>query len=155
MALSIEPCHDVEKFQEAVFAGLNAKKTIYLIIALLCGGMVALILMLIINLHPLLSVYAAAPVSFTVMAMGIYEKDGMNLFQLIKNRRSKNQNKPIGYVSTETKLEYEKHGKEAVVQDKEAADAEFEKLKKLFIGFGVGAVLLVILIIVIVIAVLR
>lgn len=154
MALSIDSCHDVEKFEESVIAGLNAKKTGYLAIALACGGTVALILILIVKIPMLLGVYGAAPLSFAIMAMGLYEKDGMNMFQLMKNRRSKNQNKPIGYVSTETKMEYEKHGKVEVVQDKETADAEFEKLKKLFIGIGIGAVLLVVLIVVIVVVVL-
>lgn len=154
MALSIDPCHDVEKFQESVIAGLNAKKTIYLVIALLCGGTIALVFMLLVNMHPLISVYAAAPASFFVLAMGLYEKDGMNMFQLIKKGRSKNQNKPIGYVSTETKTEYEKHGKVVAVQDKETADAEFERLKKMMIYGGVGAVLVIVIVIVLLVVLL-
>lgn len=154
MALSIDPCHDVEKFEESVIAGLNAKKTVYLAIALACGGTVALILILVAKLPMLLGVYGAAPVSFVIMILGLYEKDGMNMFQLMKNRKSKNQNKPISYSSTESKTNYEKHGKVEVVQDKATADAEFEKLKKLLIGAAIGIVLLVVLIVVIVVVVL-
>ena len=150
MALSIDTCHDIEKYEESVMAGLNAKKTIYTILALVCGGAVSLILFYLLHWHMIFCVYGATPITGIVIMLGFYEKDGMNFIGMMKNRFQKNQNKPICYISTETKLEYEKHDKEVikVAQTKEEADKEFEKVKKIVILGMIGAIVVVILIIV-------
>ena len=38
MALSIDTCNDIEKYEESVVAGLNARKSIYAVVGVLLGG---------------------------------------------------------------------------------------------------------------------
>ena len=153
MALSIDTCNDIEKYEEAVVAGLNAKKTICVTIALICGGISSLILYYLLHWQMIFCVYGATPITCVVIMFGFYEKDGMNFIGMLKNRLQKNQNKPICYISTETQLEYERHNKDIVKvsQTKEDADKEFEKMKKLAIIGIMGAISVVILIIVLLI----
>lgn len=155
MALSIDTCNDIEKYEEAVIAGMNAKKSIMAIIAVACGGIVTLMLSLLLHLELILCIYAATPVTGLIIVLGFDEKDGMSLFQRMKNKSRKNQDKPICYMSTETKAEYEKHGKaETAAKTKEEVDAEFEKIKKMAVFGGIGAAALVILIIVLLVVIL-
>ena len=148
MALSIDTCNDIEKYEEAVFAGLNAKKTVSAGIALIFGGFVGFMLITLAHWPPILAVYGATPVTCIGIVMGFYEKDGMTLFQMIRNKMRRNQNKPICYRSTENKEEYEKHEKDTSVKTKEEADAEFERIKKLVIYGVIGSVSALILIII-------
>lgn len=150
MALSIDTCHDIEKYEESVVAGLNAKKTIYVIIALACGGVISLLLAYLAHWHMIFCVYGATPITGIIIMLGFYEKDGMDFIGLIKNKLQRNQNKPICYMSTETKSEYEKHNKNDAdfIQTKEEADKEFERIKKIVILGIIGAIVFVILIIV-------
>lgn len=133
MALSIDTCNDIEKYEESVVAGLNAQKSICAVIAVACGGVFGLLLGFIAHLPMMVCVYGATPITCVIIVVGFYEKDGMNFIQAAKNKRRKNQNKPICYISTETKAEYEKHSKEVTVQTTEAKDAEFERIKKMVI----------------------
>lgn len=151
MALSIDTCHDIEKYEESVVAGLNAKKTAYSAVAIFCGGLFGLLVYYLWHIPMTLCVYAATPITGLIIVIGFYEKDGMSFWKIMQNKLNNNQNKPICYGSTETKTEYEKHNKDAAVQTKEDADAEFEKIKKMVIGGCIGAAVLVVLIIVLLI----
>ena len=153
MALSIDTCNDIEKYEESVVAGLNAKKTICVAIALVCGGITSLMLYYLLHWQMIFCVYGATPITGVVIMFGFYEKDGMDFIGMLKNRLQKNQNKPICYISTETKSEYERHNKDIVkvAQTKEDADKEFEKIKKIAIIGTIGAISVVILIIVLLI----
>jgi hypothetical protein len=154
MALSVDTCNDIEKYEESVVAGLNAKKTAYTAVAILVGGVFGLLVYYFFHLPMILCVYAATPATGIVIMLGFYERDGMTLLQLMKNKKRKNQNKPICFVSTETKAEYEKRQKDIAVQTAEDADAEFEKIKKMVIYGAIGAVGLIVLVIVLLVVLL-
>lgn len=153
MSMLIDSCNDIQKYEESVVAGLNWKKTVYAGIAVVVGGVLALLLVVFFHIPIIFGVYGATPLSGLIIVIGFYEKDGMTFMQIMKKKLCRSQSGPVLYSSTETAFEYEIKAKQTVtvVED---PDEEFERVKRMILRGAIIAALILISVIVLLVVLL-
>lgn len=151
----IDSNNDIEEYEQNVVAGLNSKKTLYMVAAVGIMVILSVILYFAFKMSLVLCIYTASPIAAVVVVIGFYEKDGMSFLQRMKKKRG-NSNKTIAYVSTEnrsTYIEYNDMGKVIAEQAAEAKD-EFEKTLIMLKRAAVGIVLIIILVVILLVVLL-
>lgn len=157
MGMTIEMCNDIENYEENVIAGFNARKTIYLILAVLVGAGAMAFFYFVCKMNLNLAVYPMAIVVAPIILIGFYTKDGMTFGQYLKKSFSKQAFKPIPYQSTENQRRYQNaalKGYAVKEQSEENKQQEFnrtmKKMKRMVFLALSGFTMLIILIIVLI-----
>lgn len=154
MGLTIDMCRDIEKYEEGVVMGLNAKKSICVIIAAFVGaGMVALFYK-VLGWNLIVSVYAMIPFCGVVILSGFYTSNGLTFGQMIRRKLKRANEKPLLYKSTECRLIYEAVVPETVDIAVAAEDKQSEinkMMKKLKLCMAVAGIIVILGIVLIVI----
>lgn len=152
MGLSVDMCHDVEKYEESIAMGLNAKKFLYFAVAAVAGGLSVLLFYKVFKWHIMASVYGMMPISGVIVMTGFYTSNGMTFGQILKRRFKKTNSKPLVYKSTECRKLYEKLNEIETVSIGKTADAQSE-INKMLRALKIGAVLFVALIVIIIVVI--
>lgn len=144
--ISVKTNNDIEKYQEEVVGGLNAKQMLFAIVAVLVGAGLVLFFHLAIGINLVVSVYLAAPPIMVVTLTGFGKKNGMSYWKRLKREREFKKKGPLLYQSTENLQNYEDILHRAEKEEKAGKEQEdnFDKTVKKFkiIGLITGAVLL-------------
>ncbi len=154
MGLTIDMCHDVEKYEEGVVMGLNAKKSLCVIIAVFTGAGVAALFYKVLGWSLVASVYAMIPFCGVIILSGFYTSNGLTFLQLIRRKLQRVNEKPLFYKSTECRAVYEAAAPETAVaaaapEDKRSEiDRMMKKLKLCLAAAGIMVVLGIVLIVI-------
>lgn len=154
MGLTIDMCRDVEKYEEGVVMGLNAKKSICVIIAALTGAGIVALFHKVFGWSLVVSVYAMVPFCGVIILSGFYTSNGLTFWQMIRRKLKRANEKPLFYKSTECRSVYEAAVPEtadaaAAPEDKRSEiDRMMKKLKLCLAAAGVIVVLGIVLIVI-------
>lgn len=150
MGLTIDMCRDVEKYEEGVVMGLNAKKSICVIIAALTGAGIVALFHKVFGWSLVVSVYAMVPFCGVIILSGFYTSNGLTFWQMIRRKLKRANEKPLFYKSTECRAVYEAAAPEtAAPEDKRSEiDRMMKKLKLCLAAAGVIVVLGIVLIVI-------
>ena len=102
MGLTINMCNDVEKYEEAVMGGFNLRKTLYVILGVIAGGVTMAVSYFLLHIPILASVFIMIPVVIMVVSRGFFEGGSGSLIKEILSMRKKR--KPLTYRSTEVAM---------------------------------------------------
>lgn len=154
MGLTIDMCRDVENYEEGVVMGLNAKKSICVIIAAFTGAGIVALFYKVFKWSLLVSVYAMIPFCGVIILSGFYTSNGLTFWQMIRRKLKKVNEKPLFYKSTECRSVYESAAFEpadsiVTAEDKRSEiDRMMKKLKLCLAAAGVIIVLGIALIVI-------
>lgn len=89
--LSVNMNQDVEKYQESVAAGLNAKQTIAALLALIVGTCIICILYFAFELPLVIDIYIAIPVCIPIILPALGRQYGLSVMERIRqsNKRKR------------------------------------------------------------------
>lgn len=153
MGITIDMCHNIEKYKEEVVMGFDWKKSLYLIGAVLVGAGATFLFYKVFGWNILASVYAMMPFAGIIVFFGFYTKNGLTFGQIIRRKIKKANRSPLVYRSTECRAVYESINLKSAVADMQSEDdkqAEINRmLKKLKIGLAVAGTVFVLLIVLI------
>lgn len=153
MGMTIDMCHDIEKYKEDVLMGFDWKKSLYFIAAVLVGAGTIFFFYKVLGWNILVSVYAMMPFAGIIVFLGFYTKNGLTFGQIIRRKVKRANVKPLEYRSTECRACYEAINladPAFKVQTEEDKQDEINRmLKKLKIGLIAGGVVFVLLIVLI------
>lgn len=107
MGLTIDMCNDIEKYEESVLIGMNAKKTLYFIAAAVVGIGAMFLFYKVFHWNLIISAYAMMPFSGIIILSGFSSQNGLTLGQTVLRRLKKTNYKPLTYCSTENRKNYE------------------------------------------------
>lgn len=137
---------NIDSYKNTVIMGLTLMQTVSLMIAVLVGSIEFLFIHFFIHLDLMLCSLVIIPtVGVIVMGMN-YEKDGLNLIEIISTGRYKKRIDVLYYQSTETVMTYGDVSVEEVLsfEEQEAKKEEdFEKTTKLLILAMIVGVLII------------
>lgn len=127
---------NIDSYKNTVIMGLTLMQTVSLLVAVLMGSVEFLFVHFFIHLNLMLCSLIIIPtVGIVVMGMN-YEKDGLNIIEIISTGRYKKRSEVLYYQSTETIMTYGNVHNEKVLsfEEQEAKKEEdFEKMTKLLI----------------------
>lgn len=153
----IEINKDIDKYQESIVLGLNARQLLYSAASVLVGGSIVLLLYKYIGLTG--AAYVAVPCIAPIALQGFYSYNGMSFCEYwLKKIHFITGNKALIYSSTEGGAELEAYNKSVLAEqnkrknkkdkntddDKEAFEAMKEKTKRVAAAMIVGIIFAVV-----------
>ena len=153
----IEINKDIDKYQESIVLGLNARQLLYSVASVLVGGSIVLLLYKYIGLTG--AAYVAVPCIAPIALQGFYSYNGMSFCEYwLKKIHFITGNKALIYSSTEGGAELEAYNKSVLAEqnkrknkkdkntddDKEACEAMKEKTKRVAAAMIVGIIFAVV-----------
>lgn len=124
----IEINKDIDRYQESVVLGLNAKQLVFSAVSVLAGGGIVLLLYPYVGLT--ISAYIAIPVVAPIALGGFYSYNGMSFYEMMRKKQHfAFGNRALLYVSTEGEEAVKKW--QAEEQKKQMMEAKKAKRKKI------------------------
>jgi hypothetical protein len=124
----IEINKDIDRYQESVVLGLNAKQLVFSAVSVLAGGGIVLLLYPHVGLT--ISAYIAIPVVAPIALGGFYSYNGMSFYEMMRKKlHFAFGNRALLYVSTEGEEAVKKW--QAEEQKKQMMEAKKAKRKKI------------------------
>lgn len=152
--LQININSNIDDYKESVFAGLDAKQTLWAIAGFIAMIASIVIMTMLLNVPIIISVYIAMPIAIPFILTGFSIKDGMSFWQRMKQKKMMRMMPVLSYVSTENREFYMNQAEKriSVIQNEENGQEEFQQIvkqTKLILGcFGILFFLIIIAIIV-------
>lgn len=153
----IEINKDIDKYQESIVLGLNARQLLFSTASVLVGGSIVLFLYKYIGLTG--AAYVAVPCIAPIALQGFYSYNGMSFCEYwLKKIHFITGNKALIFSSTEGVAELEAYNKSVLAEqnkrknkkdkntddDKEAFEAMKEKAKRVAIATFIGLIFAVV-----------
>lgn len=117
--LSVNMNQDVEKYQESVAAGLNAKQTIAVILALIVGTAVICLLYYGFGIPLVIDIYITIPVCIPIILPALGRQYGLSVTERI--RQSNKKKRVVLFCAAKERTNFKKNKQKKSVKKKEKA----------------------------------